>query len=93
MVPVPSVAMKESIFTRVTRSPFASPTAAPITSTAPTAASHGQPWPCSPIASTCEMPTLKPAERSNWFATIGMNTESATRSCTDLLLRMERMLK
>ena len=33
-MPVPSVAMKELIFTRVTRSPFASPTAAPIRSTA-----------------------------------------------------------
>ena len=65
MVPVPSVAMNESIFTRVIKSPFASPTAAPITSTAQTAAHHGKPWPCSPIASTCEMPTLKPAERSN----------------------------
>ena len=57
--------MKESIFTRVIRSPFASPTAAPISSTAPIAAHHGQPWPWSPIASTCEMPTLNPAERSN----------------------------
>ena len=72
--------MKESIFTRVIRSPFAKPTAAPISSTAQIAAHHGRPWPCRPIASTCEMPTLKPAERSNWLATIGIKTESATRS-------------
>ena len=86
--------MKESIFTRVTRSPFDEPDRArPSASTATTAAHHGQPCPCSPIASTCEMPTLKPAERSNWFAIIGMNTESATSACTDLLLRIERMLK
>jgi hypothetical protein len=85
--------MKESILTRVTRRPLASPTAAPMRSTAATAACHGQPWAWSPIASTCEMPTLKPVDGSNWFATIGMKTESATRSCTDLLLRMERMLK
>ena len=65
MVPVPSVAMNESILTRVIRSPLTSPTAAPIRSTATIAAHHGQPWPWSPIASTCEMPTLKPAERSN----------------------------
>ena len=33
-VPVPSVAMKESIFTRVTRMPLTSPTSAPISNTA-----------------------------------------------------------
>jgi hypothetical protein len=39
------------------------------------------------------MPTLKPAERSNWLAVIGMKTDSATSACTDLLERIERMLK
>ena len=59
MVPVPSVAMKESIFTRVTRRPLTSPTSAPSSSTAPTAAHQGRPCPCRPMASTCEMPTIE----------------------------------
>ncbi len=85
--------MKESILTRVTSTPLARPTSAPISSTAITAAHQGRPWPCSPIASTWEMPRLKPAERSKWLAVIGMNTASATRACTDLLLRIDLMLK
>ena len=84
--------MKESILTRVTRTPFTKPTSAPISSTAMTAAHQGSPWPCNPIASTCEMPRLKPADRSKWLAVIGMKTASATSACTDLLLRIDLML-
>ena len=58
-----------------------------------TAAHQGSPCPCRPIASTWLMPTLNPAERSNWLAAIGMNTASATSACTDLLLRIDWMLK
>ncbi len=84
--------MKESILTRVTRIPLARPTSAPISNTAMTAPHHGSPCPCNPIASTCEMPRLNPADRSKWLAVIGMNTASATSACTDLLLRIDLML-
>ncbi len=92
-MPVPSVAMKESILIRVTSRPLMSPTTAPSSTTASAAAHHGRPCACRPMASTWLMPTLKPAERSNWFAAIGMKTDSATIACTDLLERIERMLK
>ena len=79
--PVPSVAMKESILTRVIRRPFTRPTNAPVAITSRDVVTQSRPSSdCSPIARIWAMPRTEATERSKLLVISGIMNAIATRA-------------
>ena len=94
MVPVPSVAMKESICAISTRMPLMRPTKLAQRRTTRIAIGHGTPnLTCSPIARMCHMTMPKPTVRSMRPAIIGIVAARDRSAMIALSARMERKFR
>jgi Tfp pilus assembly major pilin PilA len=92
-LPLPRVAMNESICANSTSSPLNMPISAPSSSTNSTTTCQGNAvWTCRYTTTTCSKPSPYPMDRSNLPVAMGSVAPSASNALTDRSLVIERTL-